>query len=345
MSAEKETVFLTGITGYLAQHIAQQLLDSKKYKIIGSYRNKKKVDQLVNDLGNNPDLSVVLIENIADPEAFEATFNKYGSQINYIIYAAAPYNWGITDCEQGFIQPGINGSKNIFTCAFKQAPNLKHFVITSSFAAMLDAAFVNDPNHVFNEESWNPITYEEALKINRAAYRYSKTIAEKTIWNLRKEFHPDFNVTSVAPNLILGPQCFDTTVANKLNTSCQYVNKFMKSSPGDDVPASPTGGVIDVRDLARAHIEAIKDSEKFDGKRLLLTNEGYGNQTFVDILNEIEDLKGKITIGTPHRDDDIDKRQAIVDNKKTRELLGFEFIPLNKTIKDLATQVIKVESK
>ncbi|XBW36720.1 hypothetical protein QEN19_002296 [Hanseniaspora menglaensis] len=309
MSAKKETVFLTGITGYLAQHIAQ---------------NKKKVDQLVNDLGNNPVFSVFLIENIADPEAFEATFNKYGSQINYIIHAAAPYNWGITDCEQGFIQPGINGSKNIFTCAFKQAPNLKHFVITSSFAAMLDAAFVNDPNHVFNEESWNPITYEEALKINRAAYRYSKTIAEKTIWNLRKKFYPDFKVTSVAPNLILGP--------NVLTQQLQ-INLTHHVS-----------GVIDVRDLARAHIEAIKDSEKFDGKRLLLTNEGYGNQTFVDILNEIEDLKGKITIGTPHRDDDIDKRQAIVDNKKTRELLGFEFIPLNKTLKDLATQVIKVES-
>ncbi|XBW37936.1 hypothetical protein QEN19_003518 [Hanseniaspora menglaensis] len=332
------------LLGYNLISLKQSVEDTVN-QIIKVKETKKKVDQLVKNLANTSDLSVVSIKNFADSKAFKATFDKYGLEINYINYAAAPYSWGVTDCEQGFIQPGINGSKNIFTSAFKQAPNLKHFFITSSFAAMLDASLLNNPSHVFNEESWNPITHEEALKSNRLAYRYSKTIAEKTVWNLKKELQPAFGVTSVIPNLILGPQCFDTTVSKNLNTSCEYVNKFIKSNPGDEVPVAPSGGVIDVRDLAKAHIEAIKDSEKFDGKRLFLTNEGYGNQTFVDILNEIEELKGKITIGTPHRDDDIDKRQAIVDNKKTRELLGFEFIPLNKTIKDLAMQVIKVESK
>lgn len=346
MSSGKQTVFLTGITGYAAQHIAQQLLDSKRFKVLGSYRNKSKAKELVKNFNNNEDLSLVLIEDIGQKNAFDKTFAKYNNEIDYIIHAAAPYDWNVEDPQSGFITPGVNGSKGIFNAAFEQLPNLKHFIITSSFAAMLDSSAMNDTTHVFDEESWNPITLKEGLSSNRLAYRYSKTRAEKIMWNLVKELSSKFAVTAVVPNLILGPQCFESNVTPKLNTSCEYVNKYIKSKPGDKVAETPAaGGVIDVRDLARAHVDTLLYSKKFDGQRLFLTNEPYGDQIFVDILNGIPQLKGKITEGIPHRDDDISKKKAKLVNDKTRKLLDFKFISLEKSIRDMALQILEVQNK
>lgn len=344
MSTEKKTVFLSGATGFIAQHIVKQLLDSGKFKVIGSVRSEDKANSLAKNFNNNPDLSFVYVKDIADPVAFDEAFKEHGPKLDYVIHSASPFTYDITDIQKDLITPAKIGSAGIFKASVNYAPNLKHFLVTSSFAAIVNPSKAADPNTVFDESSWNPSTLEEALQNEFNGYRYSKKIAEKTIWDLSKELESKFNITAVNPVFVFGPQCFDSSATGNLNTSCEFINKLVHSKIGDDISSSINGAAIDVRDVVRAHIEPLLNSEKFNGQRLLLSDVRFGNQTLVDILNEFPELEGKIAKGVPHSDDNIAATKAKIVNDKTRELLGFKFISLEDSIQDTAKQILKVQN-
>lgn len=345
MSSEKKTVFLSGATGYIAQHIIKQLLDTQKFKIIGSVRSEEKAQALANNFNNSPDLSFVYVKDIADPKAFDAAFEEHGPKIDFVIHSASPFHFKVTDPKKDLIIPAEIGSAGIFKASVKYATNLKHFVVTSSYAAVFDILREEDKTLQLNEESWNPMEEEQAVTSPVFSYCYSKKVAEQTVWKLAKELNAKFNINAVNPVYVFGPQCFDSSVTKELNTSCEIINKLLHASPETPVDESIKGSFIDVRDVARAHIEPLLNSEKFNGKRLIMDGGRFGNQSIADVLNEIPQLKGKIPVGTPHRDDEIAASMAKIDNSKTKELLGFEFISLEQTVKDTALQVLKHEGR
>lgn len=343
MPSLKETVFLSGVSGFIAQHIAKQLLDTGKFKVIGSVRSKDKADAITKNFNHNPDLTFVYVKDISDPDAFNESFESIGNELDYVIHSAAAVIFSADDIEKEIINPAKYGSAGIFNASVKYAPNLKHFVLTSSNAAVADHTKKNNPNLVFSESTWNPVTFEEGVNVPNSGYYFAKKIAEETVWKLAKETKAQFGVTSVCPSYVFGPQAFDSNIQKDLNFSVEIVNHFIKSSVDDPVDNKYYGFCIDVRDVARAHIEPLLNSSKFNAQRLYMVTSAYGQQNIVDTLNKIPELKGKIAVGNPGRDDDIADRIAKYDNKKTRELLGFEFITLERSVLDTAKQVLRVK--
>lgn len=78
-------------------------------------------------------------------------------------------------------------------------------VITSSFAAIVNPSKGNWPGHVYSEDDWNPITFEEALESPQAGYRASKTFAEKAAWEFIEKEKPNFTIATINPPLVFGP--------------------------------------------------------------------------------------------------------------------------------------------
>jgi nucleoside-diphosphate-sugar epimerase len=72
---------------------------------------------------------------------------------------------------KGLLDPAINGTTGILRAIKVFAPQVKRVVITSSFAAI-----VNPASHpkVYDESSWNPVTWNEAVTERAKAYRGSK---------------------------------------------------------------------------------------------------------------------------------------------------------------------------
>ncbi|OBA26368.1 NAD(P)-binding protein [Hanseniaspora valbyensis NRRL Y-1626] len=305
MSTKKQTVFLSGASGFIAQQIVKQLLDSKKFKVIGSVRSEEKANSLAENF-KSPDLSFVYVKELADPTAFDEAFKEHGFEIDYVIHSASPVVFTADDVEKEIIIPAKNGS-----------------------------------NVVFSESSWNPVTFEEGVNVDGCAYFYAKKSAEELVWKLAKENKVKFGVTSVCPSYVFGPQAFDVTAKKDVNFSAGIVTNYIKTTVNDSVGTGYYGFCIDVRDVARAHIEPLLNSEKFNDQRLYMVTGTYGEQYIVDTLNTIPELKGKIAVGTPHGDDDIQNRIAKCDNSKTRELLGFEFISVKQSIIDTAQQVLR----
>ncbi|XBW36592.1 hypothetical protein QEN19_002164 [Hanseniaspora menglaensis] len=343
MAAEKEVVFLSGITGFIAQHIAKQLLESGQFKVIGSVRSEEKALILANNFGNNPDLSFVYVKDISDKNAFDESFEKYGSSFDYVIHTASPVTFEVADIQKDLITPAHQGSAGIFKAAVASCFKLKHFVITSSFAAIVDQATKNDPNTVYDETSWNPSSLEEGLSSEFNGYRYSKKIAEKTVWDLSKKLNTKFGITAVNPVFVFGPQCFDSAAKGKLNTSCEFIRDVVNSKLGDEL-SGMNGAAIDVRDVAKAHIMPLLESQKFNGKRLLLSDVRFDSQIFADILNDVPELKGKISIGNPNKNVNNFDNNAKIVNEETKKLLGFKFISLKKSVTDTAAQIIRAQN-
>ena len=69
---------------------------------------------------------------------------------------------------------------------------MKHVVITSSFAAIINPPKGLYPGHIYSEQDWNPITLEEAYLNSANGYRASKTFAEKAAWEFIEKEKPNF---------------------------------------------------------------------------------------------------------------------------------------------------------
>jgi nucleoside-diphosphate-sugar epimerase len=69
-----------------------------------------------------------------------------------------------------FLDPAIKGTTGILKAIKASAPTVKRVVITSSYAAL-----ANPKEHprVYDETSWNPVTWEEGQQHNNV-YRASK---------------------------------------------------------------------------------------------------------------------------------------------------------------------------
>ncbi|CCF56306.1 hypothetical protein KAFR_0A08720 [Kazachstania africana CBS 2517] len=340
------SVFISGATGFIAQHIVGQLLE-QNYKVIGTARSQAKIDRLQEQFGNNPNFTMEIVEDIAKLDAFDAVIKKHAKDIKFVLHTASPFHFETTDFEKDLLIPAVNGTKGILESIKKYAADsVERVVITSSYAAIIDFKIEDDTNTVMTEANWNPDTWESCQANAVTAYCGSKKFAEQAAWEFL-EANKDqvkFKLATVNPVYVFGPQNFDEDVTSKLNTSCEFVNQLVHAKADDPIPAL-CGGYIDVRDVAKAHILAMQKDELI-GQRLLMTNGKFNFQDIADILNEdFPVLKGNIPVGAPHTGAQHKQIGANVDNSKTKSLLGFKFRTLKETIADTAAQILKHEGK
>jgi nucleoside-diphosphate-sugar epimerase len=105
---------------------------------------------------------------------------------------ALQFHFNVTDTKKDLLDPAILGTTGVLKAIKKNAPTVKHVVITSSFASILDASKGNYPGHTYSEKDWNPITLEEADLNPAYGYRASKTFAEKAAWEFVEKEKPNF---------------------------------------------------------------------------------------------------------------------------------------------------------
>jgi nucleoside-diphosphate-sugar epimerase len=103
------------------------------------------------------------------------------------------FHFNVTDTKKDLLDPAINGTTGVLKAIKKNAPTVKHVVITSSFAAIVDGSRGNSiPDHTYSEKDWNPITFEQAHQNASNGYRASKTFAEKAAWEFVEKEKPNF---------------------------------------------------------------------------------------------------------------------------------------------------------
>jgi len=253
-------VLVTGATGYIATHAIQQLLSSGKYRVRGTIRslkNEEKVKalkELVPDAKYPLDLCEADLHNKESwPPAVQGC--------KYVLHIASPFPSSVPKNPDEVIRPAVDGTINVLT-ACAESGSVKKVVLTSSIAA-ISCGGIGHPNrqeHVYTEEDWSPL---EACP----PYERSKTLAEQAAWNFVKELpeKEKFDLAVINPGFVQGP-----ALTRASGTSVGIVMSMLAGKVPGAVDVS--FGIVDVRDVAQAHIIAMEKPE-CNGKRYLLVGE------------------------------------------------------------------------
>ncbi|QHS72711.1 carbonyl reductase (NADPH-dependent) SPAR_D07110 [Saccharomyces paradoxus] len=340
------SVLVSGASGFIGLHIVSQLL-KQDYKVIGTVRSHEKKAKLLRQFQLNPDLSLEIVPDISQPNAFDDVLERRGREIRYVLHTASPFHYDTTEYERDLLIPALEGTKNILNSIKKYAADtVERVVVTSSCTAIITLAKMDDFNVVFTEDSWNEATWESCQIDGINAYFASKKFAEKAAWDFVKENegHVKFKLTTVNPSLVFGPQLFDEDVQRRLNTSCEIINVLIHTPVDASIPDLHSI-FTDVRDVALAHLYAFQKENTID-KRLVVTNGKFGNQDILDILNkDFPQLRGVIPLGKPGTGDQVIDRGSTTDNSVTKKIVGFEFTSLHETVHDTAAQILKKENR
>lgn len=339
-SGAGKTVLITGGSGFLAAHVLNSFL-SRGYNVRTTVRNENSAEKVKKSHSKYLDqLSFAIVSDVATPGGHDDAVKG----VDGVIHTASPFQMSVEDNKKDLLDPAINGTTSVLTSVYKHNPTVKRVVITSSFAAIVDMNKGDRKGYTYTEKDWNPVTYEEAAKKDTdggVAYCASKTFAEKAAFDFVKEKKPNFDVTAINPPMVYGPALHTISSLDHLNTSSADIYRLMNGSE-KTVPDTSFYAFVDVRDVAEAHAIAY-ETPAAAGQRYFTTAGSFTYQQVCDIIRkDFPEKRDQVPEGTPGAPiPDVYR----VGNSKARRELGIEFNDLQKTIHDMAAELIAIEKR
>ena len=327
-----EKVLVTGATGFIGLHCIKQLLD-RGYSVNGTLRSQDRQTEVVDSLerNNTPTRHLSLFEVDLNRDS---GWNSAIRDCNYVLHVASPFVLTDED-EDFFVKPAVEGVQRALK--FSKKHNVKKVILTSSFAAIHET--LNDRQESFDEEDWsNP------NKPGISFYAKSKTMAELAAWEFMEMENPDFSLAVINPVLVMGP-----SLTKDIGTS----NSLVKNMINGSVPGTPKIhiGIVDVRDVASAHILAMESSGA-NGERIIVSEKELWVHEVAAILRDagfnktpkavfpkwlmkiVALFRKDLALMIPM----IGKRRD-VSSSKARELLGWKPMKAELSIIDTAQQL------
>ncbi|GGE56292.1 NAD-dependent epimerase/dehydratase family protein [Actibacterium pelagium] len=337
-------VMVTGATGYVAGWIVKGLLEAGA-TVHAPVRNPDDAAK-VKHLTEIAEASSGTLKLFAADLLAEGSYAEAMDGCATVFHTASPFNINVKDPQKDLIEPAVKGTENILEQANK-TPSVERVVLTSSCAAIygdtIDCA--NAPSGRLDESVWNT-----SSSINHNAYSYSKTLAEKAAWKIA-EAQSQWKLVVINPSLVIGPALQDRPTSESFNILRQMGDGSMKTG------APKWGiGVVDVRDLAQAHLAA-GFLPQANGRNIISAHE----TTLFDMSQELRDTFGAdYPIPTrpipkwlawligPMVGDGV-TRKAVernvnvpfrADNSKALKELGLSYRPLRTSMEEMFQQMI-----
>ena len=328
-----ERVLVTGITGFIGQHCAVELLN-QGYEVVGSIRSKSKADSTRNAIGK-----VAPIDQLSFAEAdllSDKGWDVAMKGCDYVLHVASPFMMKEPKDENEMIAPAVEGTERVISAAQRNV--IKRLVLTSSTFAIIAG---KQSGH-YGPNDWS----DTGAKIG--AYAKSKTLAERAAWEINKE-QLRWDLVVINPSLVIGPGI------NPHSTSESF-NIIRQLGDGTGKMGTPEFfvGAVDVRDLAEAHFNA-GFFPGAQGRHIISAREvsllelseilqkKYGNQFpfpkknlpkfMIWLLAPMAGVKRKMVrknVGY----------HWLVDNSKSIRELGINYRPVEESITDYFQQMI-----
>ncbi|MDG1036690.1 MAG: aldehyde reductase [Crocinitomicaceae bacterium] len=261
-------VLLTGISGYIGNHCAVELL-KHGYSVRGSVRSlsksQKVIDAIKKEVDPKDNLEFCELNLLSD-----AGWDAAMKDCEYVLHVASPFINSEPKDENEYIRPAVDGTMRALRAAKKVG--VKRVVLTSSMVSMLgDSAQSMD----VTPETWTNVDAK-----NTSAYSKSKTLAEKAAWDF---IHAQTDATPMELTVVNPGPVFGPSLSGDLSGTSMTMFKQMLTGK---MPMVPQAGInmSDVRDIAKIHVLAL-ENEKANGKRFIVTTEKpYAFQELAQLL-------------------------------------------------------------
>ncbi len=245
-------VLLTGISGFIGEHCAVELLRNG-YAVRGSLRSMSKADNVINSISKHIDpkgnLEFCELDLLNDHGWDDAV-----AGCDFVMHVASPFFSKVPKDENELIKPAVEGTLRALRAAHKAG--IKRVVLTSSMVAMLGD--VTGDNNI-DQNSWTRVNAK-----NATAYLKSKTLAEKSAWEFVKD--KDMELVTIHPGPVYGP----TLSGNLSGESMTLIKRVLTGELKQMIHASIN--MSDVRDVAKLHVMAL-ENEQAGGKRFIVASD------------------------------------------------------------------------
>lgn len=333
-------VLVTGANGYVASWLVQRLLEEglTVHATVRDPANGAKVAHLKALDEQLPGTLKLFAADLLTEGSFAAAME--GCRV--VFHTASPFVVrGISDGEKDLIEPAVRGTRNVLGSA-DATPSVHRVVLTSSVVAIYgDNADARGRR--LTEEDWNTTS-----TANHQPYPCSKTRAEHAAWEMARA-QSRWDLVVVNPGLVLGPSLSQSSNSESL----AILGDLVKGKLRTGVPKLDMG-VVDVRDVAEAHLRA-GFLPQAEGRHILVSE----TVSMLDLANIIRAEHGgrfKLPRNTVPKPlvwlvgpfQGISRRfvarnvghPLAFDNRKSRESLGLVYRPAQQTVLEHLQQML-----
>ena len=270
---KKQMIFVTGGTGLVGAHLLFELTSAGK-KVKALKRRKSDLQQVLKTFSYYSKNSQNLFNQIewVDGDILEYfSLEKLLTGISEIYHCAAIVSFQKKDRSK-MISNNVEGTANLVNAAIENG--VSKICHVSSIAAL---GRLENGELITEETNWIPVK-----KIS--GYSESKFFSEAEIWRGIEE---GLDAVIVNPSIILGPANWENGSAKMFKTIWDGMKFYTRGITG----------FVDVKDVARAMIELMEESnfEICKNQRYILNSENLSYQNvFNQIANELEKTKPTI---------------------------------------------------
>lgn len=330
-------ILVTGGSGFLARHIIHRLL-IEGHEVRTTVRDVGKaaaVERSVAAAATWPGALDVVACDLTQADGWQEAVRDCDA----VIHTASPFPQVQPRNAHDLVGPAVSGTKRVLEAA--AAAGTSRVVLTSSIAAMIYSTQHGGGSNV-DEDSWTDPGYP-----GLTPYARSKTLAERTAWDIADKCGDRLELTVINPGFIAGPP-----LDGHIGTSLATIQRLLE---GRD-PMLPAFGfpTVDVRDVAELHVLALNSPETI-GRRLV------ASERFLWYHEMAEMLKAaypRLPIVTRRAPDfairalawfdasarsilpDLGRRTE-VDSSRTSQLLGFRFRDARTAVLAAAAELVR----
>jgi dihydroflavonol-4-reductase len=325
-----QKVLLTGITGYIGQHCAAELL-RQGYEVVGTVRSLK------TDSTREAISRVAPVDRLSFAEADLLSDRGWESAMRgcrFAIHVASPFLLAEPRNEMDLITPAVNGTRRVVAAA--QTAGVERLVLTSSTFAII----AGKPSGRYGPGDWSNI------EANIGAYAKSKTQAERAAWEAVKSGKTELVVINPGP--VFGPP-----LGTKIDGQSVAL---MSAMIGGKMPMIPdmAMGMVDVRDVARLHVAALTADDAKGRRFIACTSEPIDMVTVAQVLRDGGYKKAPSRIAPTFllRLMSLIDREAkgmmpfigkriVLDNSDTFRVLNWKPTPMPDSFLEMAAEIAK----
>jgi dihydroflavonol-4-reductase len=243
-----DLVLVTGVSGYVGQHVAAELLKAG-FRVRGTVRDMAKSSSVLKNLQAVVDTSN--LEFVVADLLKDAGWDDAVKGCSAVLHIASPFVLAVPKNENELIEPAVEGTKRVLNAA-KRAW-VKRVVLTSSAVAMTSGR----PSGTYGTDAWSD------LSADIGAYAKSKTMAEQVAWELVAD--GEMELVSINPGFMLGPAIGASGDGQSISMISGLISGKFPLVP------QVAMGMVDVRDVAKLQVAALKNSDSA-GKRYIASS-------------------------------------------------------------------------
>ena len=201
--------------------------------------------------------------------------------------------------------------------------------------------------------AYNPQTIEDALRpgAGRNVYTVSKALADRAVRDFKRA-HPELDVTTIHPSYVYGPLGSGQVYSTPGSGTNHFIYDLLAGAPGRPVsgydPAIRGPPLsVDVRDVARAHVLALKVPPSADAapKRFIASSNRFTWKEAVELIAQARpELKERLPVVTGKEPEVAPF--AKLDTSTTETVLGLKsYIKWQDTVLNTVDDLLRIEKE